>query len=312
VRAALDAGRQGQPDVPVAACFYGPDLARDGEADLEGRVPVYDAIDAAARALGRTADYAQWRDSDEGTCLHLAEADALRARTVIQGAVAAGRSPLGREALEEVLRAAGLTRTPTRDVRTVDEAAEAAAEVGYPVVLKAVDRPATAKTVADGFALDLVDERGLRSAWARMVDHAGADEFPAVVQPFVPSGVVDVAVTVTDNPEVGPIMALGPGGASAALDPAVDLRVLPVSDLDAVRLIDSCRVAPLLDGHTRAHLEDVIVRISALVEAVPEITGLRANPIIVTPTGATLTDVWIDVAPRDVVPLPPLRRVGED
>src|SRR5690606_25725896 len=60
VREALDAAQRANPEVPVAACFYGPDLAID-ENRAPGRVPVYDAIDAAARAMGRAAEYAAWR-----------------------------------------------------------------------------------------------------------------------------------------------------------------------------------------------------------------------------------------------------------
>ncbi|MFP5254876.1 MAG: GNAT family N-acetyltransferase [Acidimicrobiia bacterium] len=309
VRAALDAARARVPDVPIAACFYGPDLA-SGADEPPGRVPVYDAVDAAAQALGRLADYAAWRAEPEGEPLALAPEVVGAAAEVVRNAVARGAGPLSGEELGSLLSAVGLDRVATRDVTTEDEAVEAASDIGYPVVLKAVRRSPMAKTVALGLALDLADEAGLRSAWQRMCESLGPAALPAVVQPMVNGG-SDVAIAVEDHPEVGPVLSLGPGGASAALDPAVDLRVLPVTDLDAERLVERSRLAPMLDEATRAHLRSVILRVSALVEEVPEITSLRANPVIVGPEGARLTDVSVEVAALDRTPLPPLRRVEE-
>lgn len=309
VRAALDAAHRRHPDVPIAACFYGPDLASERDEE-PGRVPVYDAVDAAARALGRMADFAAWRAEPEGETQALDPGQVEAATAVVRGAIERGLSPLPRPELGELLGAVGLQRVATQDVTSEDEAVEAAATMGYPVVLKAVRRSPMAKTVAHGLALDLVDEAGVRSAWQRMCASLGDDALPAVVQTMVGGG-SDVAIAVDDHPEVGPVLSLGPGGASAALDPAVDLRVLPVTDLDAERLVARSRLAPVLDDASRDHLEEVILRISALIEDVPEITSFRANPVIVGPSGAVLTDVWVDVAPLDRTPLPPLRRVGE-
>lgn len=309
VRAALDTAHRRHPEVPIAACFYGPDLATDPD-EAPGRVPVYDAVDAAARALGRTADYAAWLAEPEGRTLALEPAQADAVTDVVRDAIERGATPLPRNELEALLGAVGLVRVATRDVRSEEEAVQAATAIGYPVVLKAVRRSPMAKTVAHGVAVDLADEAAVRSAWQRMCASLGEDALPAVVQAMVGGG-SDVAISVEDHPEVGPVLALGPGGASAALDPAVDLRVLPVTDLDAERLVVRSRLASVLDPAARQHLQDVVVRISALVEEVPEISTFRANPVIVGPSGAVLTDVWVEVAPLDRSPLPPLRRVGE-
>jgi len=310
VREALDAAQRANPEVPVAACFYGPDLAID-ENRAPGRVPVYDAIDAAARAMGRAAEYAAWRAEPEGEPLELADDVVTRARDLVHRALERPERSLTSAEVDDLLDAIGLHRAATRPVTSLEEAIAAAEAIGYPVVLKAVRRSPMAKTVAHGFALDLVDEGALRSAWDRMCASLGEDALPAVVQPMVPDG-VDAALAVTDHPEVGPVLALGPGGASAALDTAVDLRVLPVTDLDAQRLVGQSRIAPFLDVAGRSALQGAIVRLSALVEAVPEVAAVRANPVIVGRDRATFTDVAVDVAPLETAPLPPLRRVGDE
>jgi acyl-CoA synthetase (NDP forming) len=193
-------------------------------------------------------------------------------------------------------------------VTSLEEAELAATEVGYPVVLKSATRGAMAKTAGSGLAIDLADQASLRAAWRRMEEGLGEPLRAALVQPMVVRG-VDVAVSVHDHPEVGPVLALGPGGASAALDQAVDVRVLPLTELDAQRMVAGSRLGPVLDDGARRALEDLLLRIGALIEEVPEIVGLRANPVLVSADGAILTDVALAVAPLDHEPLPPLRRL---
>lgn len=308
VRAALDAGRKANPDVPVAACFYGPRWEHDAEEITARRVPVFQAIDVAARALGHVADYAEWLALEEGTAAGLDPEVARQARARVQDAVRGGSVALDLETTSAVLRDVGLDRTPTTEVVTLEEACRAAAEIGYPVVLKATRRDAMAKTAGTGMAIDLDDGAALHAAWARMEVGLGEQMLPATVQPMVPRG-IDVAITVEEHPEVGPVLALGPGGAAAALDEAVDVRVLPLTDLDARRLVASSRLAPVLDGPAREQLERLLLQIGALVEEVPEIVDLRANPVIVSADAAVLTDVRLTVAALDHEPLPPLRRV---
>ena len=72
--AALEVGRQARPAVPVVACFYGPVPAAAGP----GPVPVFDAVEAAARALGRAAAYAGWLALEEGEAEPLSEASVAR------------------------------------------------------------------------------------------------------------------------------------------------------------------------------------------------------------------------------------------
>jgi acyl-CoA synthetase (NDP forming) len=175
-------------------------------------------------------------------------------------------------------------------------------------VLKAAGRDRTAKTAAAGFAIDLEDPDGLAHAWERMSETFGEGLGPALVQPMLPPG-VDVAVAVHDHPTVGPVLSLGPGGAAAALDAATDLRVLPVGDAEVARLIDGCRLAPMLDDDARDALAEVVLRVGALVEEVPEVVALELNPVMVRAGRAVVTQVRATVRPVARDPRPPVRRV---
>jgi acetate---CoA ligase (ADP-forming) len=110
---------------------------------------------------------------------------------------------------------------------------------------------------------------------------------------------------VTLDPSLGPVLVAGLGGVQVELVRDVAFRITPVSDVDATEMIESLRAARLLDGFRgsppvdRAALLDVIQRLSALVEAVPELVELELNPLVVLPRGegAVAVDCRMRLAP---------------
>ena len=307
VRDALDAVSSYAPATAVATCFYGelPPVRAD---HTGATVPAYGAVDTAARALGRVADYADWLGQDTGRPLALSEDCVVAVRAVVDAALARGAASVGLEGVAAICDAIGLDLVPTVGAASLEEAVAAATRLGYPVALKAACRDAMAKTVASGVALDLADERALRGAWERMAERFGEAMAPALVQTMVEPG-VDVAVAVHDHPEVGPVISLRPGGANAALDQAADLQVLPVGDDEARRLVAGSRLAPYLDDAAAGCLQQVLLRVGALVEEVPEILSFWANPVIVGADRAVAVEVAVGVAEVEREPLPPIRRV---
>jgi acyl-CoA synthetase (NDP forming)/RimJ/RimL family protein N-acetyltransferase len=306
VRDALIVSQVAHPQVAMAVCVYGPLPAHDPEA--VSTVPVYDAVDAAARALGHIADYAGWLAQDEGEPYVLDPDCIARARATVERALGNGPGLLDLAATAEVFEAVGIDVIPTAATHSLDEALAAAHRLGYPVALKADRRTAMAKIVAAGLALDLHDPAALRSAWERMEERFGEGLLPALVQPMIDPG-VDVAVAVHDHPEVGPVISLRPGGANAALDLAAEVQVLPLGDEDARRLVSRSRLAPHLDATSRASLEELLLRVGALVEEVPELVTLAINPVIVADGRAVAVEVSAEVAEVEREPLPPIRRV---
>jgi acyl-CoA synthetase (NDP forming)/RimJ/RimL family protein N-acetyltransferase len=305
VETALATAQAASPDVTLAACFYGPSPT----AGPPGPVPLFDAVDAAARALGRAAGYAEWLAQPEGVPARLPEPLVAAARALVQDHLAPPEpTRLDEPAAMAILDAIGLSTLPTEVVSDLDSALRAATSMGYPVVLKAAGRDRMAKTAAAGFAIDLEGPDALRLAWERMQETMSDRVVPALVQPMVGPG-VDVSVAVRDHPAVGPVLALGPGGAASALDTAVDLRVLPLSDHDAAQLVAGSRLAPLLDDTARHALERALLAVAALVEEVPEINELVVNPLIVRDGTSVITQAVATVAAIERDPRPPVRRV---
>ncbi len=109
------------------------------------------------------------------------------------------------------------------------------------------------------------------------------------------------------------MVACGAGGTTAELVKDVAVRITPVTDLDAREMLRSLKTFPLLDGYRGAvrcdvdAIEDVVLRVSAMVESHPEIVELDCNPLIASADGAVIVDarVRVEVAPLPV-PMPSL------
>jgi acyl-CoA synthetase (NDP forming) len=131
-----------------------------------------------------------------------------------------------------------------------------------------------------------------------------------VVQPMAASG-VEMIVGVVHDQSFGPVLACGAGGTTAELIKDVAVRITPVTDLDAAAMLRSLKTFPLLDGYRGAvrcdvaAVEDVLLRVSAMVQAHPEIAELDCNPLIAGPHGVTIVDARLRVAPAEPAPPAP-------
>ena len=303
---AIRSARAAVPGTPVVASIFGPHPAVVGEADIV--TPVFAFPDAAAYALGQVTRYAAWRAEPEGDFVRPDRVMPAYVRGTVAAAVDAhGMGWLPADATAEVLASVGLAPIPSRLVEDADAAVAAAHELGYPVALKALSRDDMAKSEAAGLALDIYGDDDLRATCARLVAARGEVAFPAVVQSMVPPG-VDVAVTVTEHPLVGPVLTLGAGGVALPVAGS-QVQVLPLTDRDAERCVAASPVAHLLDADGRALLEDLLLRVGALVEAAPEVEALALNPVIISAHGAAIADALISVAPVVLQSEPPVRRL---
>ena len=152
-------------------------------------MPVYPAVDAAARALGRVAAYAGWLDEEEGSAAGPPGGRGHGRARCVRTRSPAGTTDLAVPMSPRSSRPPGSTscRPPwwTRSTTPL----RLRRRSGYPVALKAAGRDAMAKTVAAGLALDLADAGGVRAAWARIAERFGDELVPALVQPMVEPGV---------------------------------------------------------------------------------------------------------------------------
>ena len=252
--------------------------------------------ESAARALGLAAARAEWLRRPAGTVPPAPEVDVAAARRIVDTALQ-GHSEawLEADATRGLLEADGVPVVPERVAQTLDEAVEAAAELGLPVVVKTAAAGAH-KTEQGGIALDLHDEHQVRAAAERI-------GLPVLVQSMV-SGGAELLAGVVQDPVFGPLVAFGPGGVFAELIGDATFRIAPLTDVDADELVHSGKAGRLVAGFRNAPaadaaaLVDLLHRLSRLAEDVPEVAELDLNPVIALPTDCVAVDARVRLAPR--------------
>ncbi len=182
----------------------------------------------------------------------------------------------------------GIATVPTRAATGEDDAAAAAAELGYPVVLK-TDEPGIAHRARQGgVVLGLADEAALRAAYLRLAQTLG----PRVaVQPQV-AGTGEFALGVVTDPQLGHLVLVAHGG-SRIEEISSRAVALPEAVLAApTRLVDRL---PGVPDTARAPLAEAARAVARLaVELGPSLTALDINPLILTDAGLVAVDALVE------------------
>ena len=302
------ASREGKSKKPVLTCLMdGAKLAVLESA--KERLPNYAFPESAARALGKLADYAEWREHPEGVVPEFDDIQPQSARDLCRQALQArGAGWLSAEELRKVLTAFALPLPRGGVCRSADEAAILSERIGFPVALKLASHTIVHKTELGGVQLNLQDTNSVRAAFnaieARLIKENKRDAMDGVlVQPML-SGGVELMVGITQDPSFGPLIAFGLGGIHVEILKDVCFRVTPITDLDAKEMIRGIRGYPLLQGY-RGHapadlaaIENLLLRVARLVEEVPQIVELDLNPVIALAPGqgCWIVDARIRVA----------------
>jgi acyl-CoA synthetase (NDP forming) len=179
-------------------------------------------------------------------------------------------------------------------------------ELGGEVALKAVAPGLLHKTEAGAVQLRIAAPNAGAAALAMdaRLREAGTPATGFVVQRMADPG-VEMLVGVIHDRQFGPVVACGAGGVLVELIKDVSVRLAPLSRRNAEEMVRELKSYPLLTGYRGgvagdvAALIDAILRISALVEDLPQIAELDLNPILVHPTGVTIVDARVRVTAAD-------------
>jgi acetate---CoA ligase (ADP-forming) len=224
-----------------------------------------------------------------------------QARTLI--AAAGGRTLTEREA-KSALALYGVPVVGERLARSVDDAANAADALGYPVVLKVESPDLPHKTEAGVVALNLRNTDEVRAAYRTIMAKASAVTPPphingVLVQTMIPQG-IEMVVGARIDPLFGPLVVVGLGGILVELLQDSALAPAPVTQHEALALLGQLKGGRLLDGFRgmpsvdRNRLADVICRVAAFAaDHRDAITELDVNPLICTGESITAVDALI-------------------
>ncbi|HKV53091.1 MAG TPA: acetate--CoA ligase family protein [Candidatus Binataceae bacterium] len=229
--------------------------------------------------------------------------DKASVRKVLDKARHEGRSALTPPESRALCEAYGISVPGEAVATSAAEASRIAGEIGFPVVLKIVSPDILHKTEAGGVIVGVKSASEAAQAYDNIVGKARAYKAGAridgvLVQRML-SGGQEVIVGALTDPSFGKVVAFGLGGVLVEVLKDVTFRLAPVTEADALSMLDGIAAAEILRGVRggdpvdRAALAKTIVAVSNLVSDFPEIRELDLNPVFARKDGAAAADVRV-------------------
>ena len=218
--------------------------------------------------------------------------DRARAAAVLTAAASAGRQVLLPEETEQVLAAYGLSVAPSRVAADEKEAVAAAAQIGYPVVLKGIAEGLVHKTDAGAVRLDLRSAAEVVEACQAMRESLRQPDLRFQVQKMVRGG-VETILGIARDPKLGAILMFGLGGIFVEVLKDVVFRILPITDVEAEEMVRGIRGHALFAGARggppadEAFLAEALLRLGQLAAEHPAIDQVDINPLLAGPDRAS-------------------------
>ena len=222
---------------------------------------------------------------------------------IISAALDKGRAQLNEVEAKQLLASAGVPVAETQLAITADEAVNAAEEIGYPVVMKIVSPEIAHKSDVGGVVVGVENSDDVRSIFEE-INRSDADKAPqaeidgVAIQAMVPQG-TEIIVGSTTDEQFGPVMMFGLGGVFVEILEDVAFRIVPLEPKDASDIVREIKGFPLLDGARGREkadldsLENLILKVSNLVDENPQIAELDLNPVFAYSDGVVAVDAHI-------------------
>ena len=278
---------------PVVSTFLGRREQSPGVTELvQHGVPTYLFPESAARALAAMRRYQEHLEREEGEFRQF-RVQRTRAREIVDTAVHSGQTRLHEMEALELLRCYGFRIVRSRLVGDLSQAQAAAEEIGYPVAFKAVHPKILHKTDYRAVVLDIRTKEELakhhRTLSRRLVKE-GFEIKEWMIQEYARGGRETIMGMNLDE-KFGPMLVFGLGGIYVEVLNDVVFRLPPLTDADALRMVEGIRSYPILKGVRGEPAADVaglaesLQRLSQLVQDFPEIKAVDINPYLVFEKG---------------------------
>jgi acetyltransferase len=294
---------------PLLACWMGDASVSAARSVLnEAAIPSFRTPEAAVGAFGNIATFYQNQRLLQQTpspLSALAKPDIEGARLVIDSALAERRKVLTEMESKTLLSAFHIPVTQTILARSGHEAMMIATQLGFPVALKIDSADISHKSGVQGVALNVMNAVSARDIYidmvarvARLMPDARINGVTVQKMASARRGREVSIGVVTDDP-FGPVIVFGAGGVMIELIDDRAMELPPLNQFLARRLVERSRVAATLGEWRGAEavdmesLEHVLLRVSEMVCALPQLREMDINPLIVDPSGAVAVDARI-------------------
>ena len=260
----------------------------------DGGIPHFMYAEPAIRTLEAMFRHRRWIEKED-TSPKKFEVDKTKARDVLENVIKSNRMNLLEEEGYEILKAYGFS-TPKKFLTTnEEEAARAAQEIGYPVVMKIVSPQIIHKSDAGGVKIGINNQQEAIKAYNEILLNvkkykSDAEIKGVLVQEMIGSS-KETILGAKRDPLFGPLIMFGLGGIYVEVLKDVIFRIAPIDEQQAKEMVESIKTIKLLKGARGEKESDIdgivesIQRLSQLVTDFPEIEEFDMNPLLVLEKG---------------------------
>ena len=204
---------------------------------------------------------------------------------------------------KQILAEAGINCTDTRLAVDKTQAVAISEEIGFPVVLKISSVDITHKSDAGGVKVNLSDKTAVEEAYDEIMASCTAKYPDANIEGISVQGMAkagtEVIIGMTKDSSFGPVLMFGLGGIFVEVLKDVAFRIVPLDKNDASDMINEIKGKKILEGYRGQDpadipfLEDMLLRLSELVDKTEGIAEIDMNPIFAYNQGAVVVDARI-------------------
>jgi len=294
---------------PVLASFMGGSGVLPGRRELAAAgLPDYESPERAVAALKAMYDYGVWKKRPERMVTRF-PVNRRRVERIISRRQRANRLQLGEVKSKDILRAYGFHTMEGRLASSLEEAAEIARFIGFPVAMKVVSPNIIHKTDLGGVKLNLASSQEVEDAYELMMLRILRHVPDAVIEGIYVEKMADhgleVIIGMTRDPQFGPMLMFGLGGIFVEVMKDVTFHLAPITEEEAIQMLKSTRSYEMLKGKRGSKQVDIhalagaLQMISQLTTDFPQIVELDINPLIVGEIGCdpVVADARMTFAP---------------
>jgi len=276
---------------PVLVSFMGGlDVGPGRDELISSNLPDYPSPERAVAALKAMCDYSAWLRRPPRILTRFL-VNRRRAGRIINRQIKTGQNQVGEPQAKAILRAYDFNVPPGQAAATADEAVETAERIGYPVAMKIVSPDVIHKSDMGGVKLNLDSQEAVRDAFDLMMLRIaervpGADLEGVYVEQMCRRG-REVILGMSRDAQFGPMLMFGLGGIFVEVMKDVTFHIAPITENEAMRMLESTKSFALLKGVRGQASVDIaaiansLQRISQLVTDFPNIKEMDINPFIV-------------------------------
>jgi len=297
----------------IVACWLGGDaVAQARHIFTQAKIPTYDTPEEAVRGFMQIVQFRR----NQNLLMQVPPSlpydfmpDRPKAQAIVQNALEQGRSMLSEPEAKRLLASYGIAVVETRIASTVEEAIQAAQQIGFPVAVKILSPDITHKTDVGGVVLDLETPQDVQDAAIGIQKRLQDLQPNARLQGFSVQAMArrpqahELIVGVSTDPVFGPVILFGQGGIAVEIMDDHAIGLPPLNVVLARDMISRTRVAKLLAGYRQRPPADMdaicrtLIQVAHLVADMPQIVELDINPLLADSAGVIALDARVRVAP---------------